>query len=335
MNKTISRKEVEDLSWLAGIIDGEGTFYLSTNVSAKDSRLIYTQIRIPNVDMTLIAKASEILSEHHLKYYYNRKPSDNGHDVLTICMKSRKCCQKAIRLLLPYLWNKKSQALAMSNVLEYIGQKRGAGYLEDKEFLRLMAIYQKEKKHYIDPINISRKANKALTGMDAYGDVSECDLSYLAGILDGEGYITATEKDTKGKRYCFPIIEVANTDYRMIGRISQIFEGLNLRFHYTYSRKDKRNTNHKNVLYIRITAQGSAYKLLSLLMPFFTAKKKMARATANVIGFIKTRRSRKVPGLYTDDKEYKVLSNVLKTDKYMYFDPQRLICVANTPLCIG
>lgn len=331
MLETISRKEIEDLSWLAGILDGEGSIYMSVNNSLSDTNSLNTQVNFSNTDMRVIAKVTRVLHQNGVKFLYNVNSRDREHTIVTVVVKRRKNTAQVLNILAPFMSSKKLQATHMMDALRYLHLSKSC---LDSKFFQIYERFSAEKNWYVDPINISRKANKSLN----FGRKDPCgaydDISYLAGILDGEGYITAVTKETKGKLYCFPIIEIVNTDIKLIKRVSEIYERAGLKFHYTYGRKSKYNPKHKNSLYLRITTQGSAKKILNETMPYLTAKKKIAEDVVSVLNFIADFRKYDQKGLYTEHPTFIAKMKSLEDKGYFYFDSQRLICAADTPLVL-
>lgn len=101
--------------------------------------------------------------------------------------------------------------------------------------------------------------------------INETDLFWLAGIIDGEGYLGMTKRYGKqnaalhngaGPKSFITRIQVANTDMGMIQRVSEIFCSLGAKFWYRMDAPDKRFKNAKIYIGISVEGYGSCKKVL-------------------------------------------------------------------------
>jgi len=100
--QSIRRKEtMEKLYWLAGIIDGEGSFTLNRRCgvnSGQDSFI--TRLQIGNTDMGMIKEVSEIFVSLGIKFYYGlhnpNKRFPNAKRYLTINVEGYRSMKKVI-----------------------------------------------------------------------------------------------------------------------------------------------------------------------------------------------------------------------------------------------
>jgi hypothetical protein len=102
------------------------------------------------------------------------------------------------------------------------------------------------------------------------------DLSWLAGIWDGEGTISV-RKNHKNCQYS-PRLQVVNTNPAMIRKICEIFDSLNVRY-YLYEKKQSpgavlRATRQCWALHVQTLSHGAI--LLNALLPYLVAKREQA-----------------------------------------------------------
>jgi len=120
--ETISREEV---SWLAGIIDGEGHIVLFNNYAPTSHQYrISANIGITNSDLRILAKVTDILYRNGNKFYYRIKKANNRSKwCMTVIVGGYRNCQKLLELVIPYLVGKKDQAEVM---LQFIRHRKSA-----------------------------------------------------------------------------------------------------------------------------------------------------------------------------------------------------------------
>lgn len=161
-------------------------------------------------------------------------------------------------------------------------------------------------------------------------EVTQVDLAWLAGILDGEGNFYINRKHNQnGAEYLDMKIRISSTDMRMIKRVSEIYHALNLRFHFA-----KVNFNRgtwKNAISINVGTHGSSAKLIGLVYPFLVNKKVIAQIIQKILAFVMsfpqggntTRRN------YWNAPEMAQLWDAYSVEKDWYFDPSTTTRKAN------
>jgi len=103
-----------DLSWLGGIIDGEGSIQVAKG-SKKRGKVqgVHPRITIVNTCPILIDKVKTILEEYHIAFYQNtthyeyKLPAKPLHGVL---IHGYKRATRFLELIIPYLVSKKLKA---------------------------------------------------------------------------------------------------------------------------------------------------------------------------------------------------------------------------------
>ncbi len=119
-----------DLAWLAGIIDGEGCLSVGRN-NGKDGKYIGMHVVLKMADEEAVRKASEITRvgtlKKHKPFAPNRRPLWEWQ-----CSSQQAAC--ILRLLLPYLVTKRTQAQLFITLAERMNVRRGPLTIEEREF---------------------------------------------------------------------------------------------------------------------------------------------------------------------------------------------------------
>lgn len=119
------------------------------------------------------------------------------------------------------------------------------------------------------PAQMVAKSGKPRTGNP---EVSETDLAWLAGIMDGEGSICVYwRKRLDGSKRPLLKVSVANTNWLMIRRVRSLFHQLTGR-HYAASEKWQKGQT-KRQWQIFLNRADSVIAILSAIRPFMVAKR--------------------------------------------------------------
>lgn len=158
----------------------------------------------------------------------------------------------------------------------------------------------------------------------------ECEVAWLAGIVDGEGWIGLY--DNKARRHRQLKVVVGNTNPFMVRKISLILTRLDLRFWYQY-KAPKGRLGVRDILEIGVSGNRGVAVLLHALRPHLTAKADQADAVLEYLDWrVTLNNTGPVP-----DKEELVrrqigLRESLYRAKQRAFSLQRLPRRASTPL---
>jgi len=166
--------------------------------------------------------------------------------------------------------------------------------------------------------------------------ISRVDLAWLAGLVDGEGCI-ALYRDTQRSRLRAAVV-IANTDARIIAKISKILYEANIKYHYTLRKR-------KNFC-LSITTIGfrSCKKLLEMVLPYLVGKKEQAKLMVEYLDYriglfqSTTDQRRAANGWFvkTPEMQYGEIDeyyyNKMRELKTPPIDPQRLQRKASQPL---
>jgi uncharacterized glyoxalase superfamily protein PhnB len=177
MVETISR---EQLAWLAGILDGEGSLEVGwTNQYRKDkarlpTKMMYCRIKVGNTDVFMIREISRIYSGLRVGFSYRTyKKSNSRYWVIDIKTQGKGNCRKLINAVYPYLITKIQQA---DKMLEIITYRESVGYggfrakynpnykplEQDETLIRLIEELKALKKPQVEPSTTKRRANRIL-----------------------------------------------------------------------------------------------------------------------------------------------------------------------------
>lgn len=98
--------------------------------------------------------------------------------------------------------------------------------------------------------------------------LSEVQLSWLAGFIDGEGWVGINVSRCKDKQYYYVIVDIVNTDERTMQYVASLVDR-------PIYRREKTNPNWKDALAVRLTSD-KAVNLLLRLLPYLVLKQKHA-----------------------------------------------------------
>jgi len=120
-----------DLAWLAGFIDGEGSFGFQRLVASRTNRphkraYFTPRITVGNTDRPTLTYVLDLLEAYHLPHLVwdrqRRGINLNGHakaDFWQVRAEGLKRCARWLPLLLPYLRTKRDQAKVMYEFCEF------------------------------------------------------------------------------------------------------------------------------------------------------------------------------------------------------------------------
>ncbi len=113
--------------------------------------------------------------------------------------------------------------------------------------------------------------NRRESKINHFADISQDKIAYLAGLIDGEGYVeTRYELDRRRKNnYMRVRITVFNTFYPMIEWIQNNFGG-------SIGKISPKSPKHKTLFKWSISNKNKIRYLLPLLLPYLTVKEKKA-----------------------------------------------------------
>jgi hypothetical protein len=152
--------------------------------------------------------------------------------------------------------------------------------------------------------------------------VTDVDLAWLAGMIDGEGNISAgLRKNPNGEKYLEVKVRIAGTDIRMMNAVGVIYEKMNLVFFNSLANKYR--DDRKTALNVEVARQGSTLKLLLAVRPFLRGKGELADAVINIINYVKSvpRSGNGVRRNYATHDEFYRLMEQCKIAATWYYDP--------------
>lgn len=123
--------------------------------------------------------------------------------------------------------------------------------------------------------------------------VTETELAYLAGIIDGEGCISinhAGEWKTNKSFQCK--VRLANSNLDLINWVMQTLEKLGIKGYIAHSRRCENNPKWKRVYDLGILNQTKCHTVLSAIRPYLVSKRAQADL---VLEWIDSRWNRKKP----------------------------------------
>jgi hypothetical protein len=113
---------IDELSWLGGIWDGEGTIGIY-----KRNTYFVPSASVTNTNEVLINKVKDILDFYNIEYiveYSDRSVRTNARPAWTVRMESKPRVSKFLTLIKPYLISKQGQADLVLSWCSYEKRRR-------------------------------------------------------------------------------------------------------------------------------------------------------------------------------------------------------------------
>lgn len=102
------------------------------------------------------------------------------------------------------------------------------------------------------------------------------DLAYLAGIIDGEGWVGLQKRLQKRWITYKPALRVTNTDANIINRIYEIWEKIGVSGHIYENEQSSSVPNGKQIMNLQLNKGTDIQKVLEQVIPFLVGKKARA-----------------------------------------------------------
>lgn len=145
----------------------------------------------------------------------------------------------------------------------------------------------------------TRKATKLKPNSNIF-TLSQAEIGYIAGFLDGEGNISLSmskPKKRNGYIQLRPVVAFSNTNREVIDWLSSIFGNSTIYLH------GGKRGNEKNVWATRISNLRDILAVLELLLPYLKIKKRQAVLLS---GYCKSRLEAIIEGKRLSSKDYNV-----------------------------
>lgn len=264
------QKEEILMAYLAGAMDGDGSFSICKSMKDGNSPLYYPVIQLSNACEKIIDILKETFGgRKHERKPYIAKDGGNRRTNYHWMIQRRALCLPMLEKIIPYLVLKKQRAeYLMAFILEN-PFKRGSVRIDQKtlEFRELSYLKMRE-------FNDERIVKKNLTKRHAKKDNdSEVFWSYLAGLMDTDGSFTITKRkahtNMTSPSYS-TLIQLTSVDVKCINYILENFQGGKIRL-----RKGKNCKTGFCYRYV-LTNTESVSRFCKKIMPFLILKPRQA-----------------------------------------------------------
>lgn len=253
-----------DLAYLAAIWDGEGSFMVER---FKDDRYkggycYSARSQVCNTNKAIIDRVKQILDGMEIKYSISNRRDKRfpiWKEISQIRIGSLDSNKKLLENLLPFLSGKQAKAqLVLDFVMSRLEnfEKRLNRTQEGQDFRTAARTLQDNSK--IGCIDSS----EALEVCSA----SPADVSYLAGMFDGEGNFCLQKRDQNTLR---ATSSIGNTNPTIINRIREILKAMTVTS-YVYQKKD-------GCYVVNICRLDMNARMLSAVIPHLTRTKDKAK----------------------------------------------------------
>lgn len=256
------------LAYLAGALDGDGSFSLIKGTSHSSvSPLYYPMIQLANSKKELVDLfVNEFGGRFGVRKSYKGK--DGGIRLPSYYWKVEKSprCLPILENLIPYLVVKKERACLLRSFIINNPFIRGSNRLSDSLLMQREKSYLKMRSFNDNP-NINGELLSKSRQKDSN---SEVFWAYVAGLMDTDGSFSL-KREIRKKPIYVPVISLTMADCRAVYFISNNFSGGNICI-------VKAKTAINGFCYrFSITARKVAEIFLRKCIPFLTIKKDIAK----------------------------------------------------------
>lgn len=226
------------ISWFTGILDSEGSLYLSKKISKIKKQPSYgLHLRIEMTDEATINKLSLILNVMKIKHgiYGRERKEINQKNTRKLCIESKEDIEKILYICLPYVITKRHQILLGLEFLEKL-KISGSGFHLEPYFNFFKIVNKKGKSDYkFKPIEYN------LLHYPYYW-------SWLSGFFDGDGYLGLIKIKRKKSTKLVNVIEITHLD--TLNFIKKIYK--KNKISWNFSKRMGRAKEHKDSFTLRV-----------------------------------------------------------------------------------
>ena len=117
---TLSQQDMIDLSWLGGLLDGEGSFNLHwKRECGRTGKKIHLQVRMGNTNPEIVSEYIRLLKKFDIGFYqYTQQPKKHHKVAIVICVNRMKSVLNLCKLVYPYLRGKRAHCYFVINYIE-------------------------------------------------------------------------------------------------------------------------------------------------------------------------------------------------------------------------
>lgn len=269
------KKEEILMAYLAGAMDGDGSFSICKSMQGDRSPLYYPVIQLSNACEKIIDVLKETFGgRKHERQPYIAKDGGSRRTNYHWMIQRQTSCLPMLEKIIPYLILKKERAEHLMKFILDNPFKRGSTRIDQKTLENREASYLKMR-----GFNDERIITKNLTRYHAKKDNdSEVFWSYMAGLMDTDGSFTISKRKSPTHMVSplySVLIQLTSIDIKCINHILENFQGGKVRL-----RKGK---NCKTGFCYRfvLTNTENVARFCKKIMPFLVLKKRQAEIMIN------------------------------------------------------
>jgi hypothetical protein len=294
------------LAYLAGILDGDGSFSLiKASQSKSDNPIYYPLIQCASTDKEVIHFLASFGGHVSFRNEYVAKDGGVRKSSFNWKVKGRQKCLDILDSIIPYLVVKKERASYLRDYIINNDQIRG------KALLSSLYLIDREKAY----LKMLKFNNSPCIKYQNEGLLKESDefWAYVAGLMDADGSFSVKKeirKSRKNPSYT-PIILLSMVDCRAIYCIKNIVKDANILV-------VKAKTTTRGLMYrLSITSKEVARCFLSNAIPFLRQKKEAALTLLRFCEHLQPTSYRQ-GGIKKEELEYRerMYSRMVQLNKY-------------------
>lgn len=219
------QKEEILMAYLAGAMDGDGSFSICKSMQGDRSPLYYPVIQLSNACEKIIDLLKETFNgRKHVRKPYVAKDGGSRRTNYHWMIQRQPSCLPMLEKIIPYLVLKKERAEHLMKFVLENPFKRGSIRIDQKTLEFRESSYLKMR-----GFNDERIVTRNLTRHHAKKDNdSEVFWSYMAGLMDTDGSFTITKRKSHTNMISpaySVLIQLGSVDIKSINHILENFQG--------------------------------------------------------------------------------------------------------------
>lgn len=269
------QKEEILMAYLAGTMDGDGSFSICKSMQGERSALYYPVIQLSNACEKIIDVLKSTFGgrKHERKPYIAKDGGSRRTNYHWMIQRSTSCLPM-LEKIIPYLILKKERAEFLMKFILENPFKRGSVRIDQKTLEFRENSYLKMR-----GFNDERIVTKNLTRHHAKKDnESEIFWSYMAGLIDTDGSFTITKRKSHTNMVSpsySVLIQLTSVDIKSINYVLENFQGGKVRL--------RKGANCKTGFCYKfvLTNKENVTRFCKKIKPFLILKKRQAEILIN------------------------------------------------------
>src|SRR3990167_5988789 len=130
------------------------------------------------------------------------------------------------------------------------------------------------------------------------GKITDIEMGWLCGIIDGEGTIALRWSMTRGKRYLVPFVQIANGSVPTLDKVVATLQAIGVGHHIQWKEPQAGGLTKHRYWVLITTGMKRTKRLLFAILPYLVTKRRQGEL---VLDFIRERESKQPTAPYGEE----------------------------------